>query len=492
MLGVPQPDLHAGLAPAPRTVVARLYRPRGAALQVLKCKAPEVLLAGPAGTGKSRACLEKGNLLARKYPGSAGLILRKWKTRLPSTALKTFTKFVVADELKYGLVKWQSATDNRPAQYLYANGSTIGVGGVDDIDKIMSSEYDWIYVQEATELTEDDWQAATTRLRNGMMPYQQMLADCNPDRPNHWLNARCSQGKCVMLYGRHTDNPQLYEVAPDDLPDEQCAAFGSYFDPTTKETYDIGYVFTEKGKRYVEGVLKSLSGVKRKRLFEGVWAAAEGLVYEGWDPSVHLVQKPHQPPASWPRYWVVDFGFRNPFVCQFWAEDPDGRLYRYRELYMTDKLVEDHARAILATVTRQDGAWKEPKPLAIICDHDAEGRATLEKYLDLPTVAAKKDVIEGIQAVEARLKIQKDGKPRMMFVQNALVQRDPLLDDAKKPCCTEEEFPGYVWPNGKAAGKDRNKDEHPVKEDDHGMDCTRYMAAFKDLQGIFNIAYYPD
>ena len=63
----------------------------------------------------------------------------------------------------------------------------------------MSTEYDMIYVQEATELTEDDWEALTTRLRNGRAPIQQLIADCNPAEPTHWLKARCDSGQTRML-----------------------------------------------------------------------------------------------------------------------------------------------------------------------------------------------------------------------------------------------------------------------------------------------------
>jgi predicted O-methyltransferase YrrM len=56
----------------------------------------------------------------------------------------------------------------------------IVVVGLDKAQKVMSSEYDVIFVQEAIELTVDDWEALTTRLRNGKISFQQLLADCNP------------------------------------------------------------------------------------------------------------------------------------------------------------------------------------------------------------------------------------------------------------------------------------------------------------------------
>jgi phage terminase large subunit len=90
-------------------------------------------------------------------------------------------------------------------------------------------------------------------------------------------------------------------------------------------------------------------------------------------------------------------------------------------------------------------------------------------------VAARKAVSPGIQAVASRMK--GDGAfPRILFLRDSLVERDPALVDAKKPTCTEEEVESYVW--NLASG--RKKGEEPVKEHDHGMDATRYMVMHLD------------
>jgi hypothetical protein len=68
--------------------------------------------------------------------------------------------------------------------------------------------------------------------------------------------------------------------------------------------------------------------------------------------------------SDWPRYWVIDFGYVHPFVWQAWAVGPDGELFRCREIYMTHRLVQDHAKVI-----RQITAT-EPLPEKVICDHD--------------------------------------------------------------------------------------------------------------------------
>jgi hypothetical protein len=121
------------------------------------------------------------------------------------------------------------------------------------------------------------------------------------------------------------------------------------------------------------------------------------------------------------------------------------------------------------------------KPYALVVDHDAEDRATLERHLERPTRAANKNVSEGIQAMQARFRMDGRNRPRILFFRNAVVRRDPSLVDAKKPASTIEELPGYVWRDRKPGQLAIRADE-PLKENDHGMDAARYVVAQVDLQ----------
>jgi phage terminase large subunit len=426
-----------------------VYTPRGACHALFADRRPEVLLSGPAGTGKSRACLEKLHLLALLNPGMRGLIVRKTLASLASTALVTWREHVAAEALATRDVTYYGGSSEEPPQYRYSNGSRIMIGGMDKATRVMSSEYDVIYVQEAIELTEGDWEALTTRLRNGRLTFQQLVADTNPDTPTHWLKARADRGATVMLESRHDDNPLLYD--------------------DTGELTDVGAAYIAR--------LDALTGPRRDRLRRGLWTSAEGQIYEGWDPAVHMVDR-RFPPKDWTRWWVVDFGFTNPFVLQRWAIDHDGRAWMYAERYLTRTLVEDHARAVLAEVA-PDGEWREPKPRAVICDHDAEDRATLERHLGIGTIAATKTVKPGLEAVMARMRPAGDGKPRLFISRDARRHpADPELADSKKPTCTAEEIPGYIWA---PAIDGRPVKEDPVKVDDHGCDAMRYLVAELDL-----------
>lgn len=428
------------------TTLVHDYKPRGAALRLLAERGEEVCLDGPAGTGKSRGCLEKLHLCMLVNPGARGLIVRKTAVSLTNTALDTYRKHVAAETIATGEVDYYGGSTQEPAQFRYANGSRIIVGGMDKPSKIMSSELDIIYVQEATELTLTDWEMLLTRLRNGVMSFQQIIADCNPDVPTHWLKQRANTGTLLLLGSRHADNPML--IDDDGNP-------------------------TVKGKAYL-AKLDNLTGVRRDRLRDGKWVAAEGMIYAEYDPAVHVVE-PFEVPWDWPRFWSVDFGFTNPQVIQRWAEDPDGRLFLYAEHYRTKKTVDQHAAAVLRDVA-PNGVWIEPKPQNIICDHDAEGRVVFSRELGLATQAAKKDVLDGIQAVQRRWRPAGDGRPRLFIMRGACRDRDQELVDLGKPASTEEEIPGYIW-------RDHATKEEPVKENDHGNDAMRYLIADRDLQG---------
>lgn len=424
------------------------YEPRGAALELLRRKDPELLASGAAGTGKSVGALMKLHLACLQKPGVRCLVVRKTHASLTSSTLVTFRKNVAAEALAAGVVHFYGGSAQEPAAFRYANGSTIVVGGLDRASRLLSTEFDLAFVDEAIEVTEEDLDTIVTRLRNGRLSYQQLIMATNPGPPTHHLKVRADAGRCVILYSRHEDNPRMYS----------------------------GGDWTPYGRDYLAR-LETLTGARYERMRWGKWVAAEGQVYEEFNPAVHVVDR-FDVPAEWVRWWTVDFGYNHPFVWQHWAQDGDGRLYLVDEIFRTQTLVEDHARAILAHVA-PDGEWRVPKPRAVICDHDAEDRATLERHLRRSTVKARKSVSDGIQAVQARLRVQGDGRPRLFLMRDAVVARDKALVEAGRPASTEEEFTGYVWavkPGGELK-------EAPVKEGDDGMDAMRYAVANLDLGG---------
>lgn len=403
-------------------------------------KGPEVILEGPYETGKTFATLSKLHALLTKYPGCNALMVRKTRKSLLGSAVVTYEKKVLpappTDETpikKYG--------GERPEFYIYPNGSRLTVGGLDVADKYLSAEYDFIYVNQAEEISLDEWEKLCGRAtgRAGNAPYPQVLADCNPGNPNHWILNRESLKRIKTT---HKDNPTLWDHK--------------------------NHIWTERGKVTVER-LSSLTGLRYKRGFLGLWVGAEGVIYE-FDDSLHVVE-PFPIPSTWQRFRSIDFGYTNPFVCQWWAVDPDGRMYLYRELYQTRQTVRTHAQAINHLSIGEHIT-------ATVADHDAEDRATLREN-GIDTIAADKRVMVGIEKVEERLRVAGDGKPRIMFFRDALIEVDQSLADEFLPTCTLDEFGSYIWEPG-IDGKP-NK-EQPQKLHDHGMDAMRYAVMYLDAQ----------
>lgn len=466
------------------------YEPRFGCKEMFESREEEVLISGPAGTGKSRACLEKIFAICLANPGTKALILRKTLASLGSSALSTWRKFVIKEALEVGVVVYYGGSSEEPPQYRFRNGSKVVIGGLDKPVRVMSTEYDIIYIQEATECTIEDIESCKTRLRNWNISFQQLLMDCNPGSAQHPLLLRTKDGLCKLIESRHEDNPVLFVLCPAD-------------DPEATEYRGEHLKLTERGRKYI-AILDALTGVRYKRLRLGLWVSAEGIIYDEFDPARHVLPWLEDAEGNrlirpgwedWDRYWVIDFGLAHPFVLQCWAIDPDGVMYMYREIYMTDRTVDVHAQTIMDIVCPEvvvmkpqddfaartirmvptlERQWIEPKPVTVICDHDAEGRRTFEKVTGLGTQPAIKFVSDGIDLHKVRLKAN-----RVFLMADAVVERDQVLIDELRPTCTADEYTGYAW---KTNSEGRKMDE-PVKKDDDGMDCCRYITMHFDYRG---------
>lgn len=443
---------------------------RGAALELGRCRDLEVCLDGPAGTGKTVAALFKVHMMLTLFPGAKALVARKTNTALAGSAIATYRDMIDPREG----VKYFGGNKIRPAAFEYPNGSVLIVNGLDKPEKVRSWEFDIAYINEATECTVEDIEFVRSRLRHGKTLYHQLIMDCNPDAPTHWLNQRMNDGLTTRLESRHEDNPR-------------------YYDAKLQQ-------WTREGIEYIQGVLSGLTGVRLARYKFGIWAAAEGIVYEEtWDRAHNIVQ-PFTIPRDWPRYLAIDFGYSNPFVCLWAALDPDGRIYIYRQIYRTKRIVEDHCQDIAIAsgwfhLLPKDHAQYKPRPAdnadplprEVIADHDAEDRATFERHLHMMVTPAKKTVSDGIQQVSSRLRLAGDGKPRLMIFRNSLVERDTERARLKQPVCLEDEPEVYVW----ARNADGTSKEEPVKENDHGLDALRYLVAKFDLVP-HGVSYFKD
>lgn len=437
--------------------------------QFMESLATWLLYSGSFGAGKSRVGCEKGFFLSLKYPNNFGAILRRNFASLRHTTMRTFFRDVCPES-------YLAKPYNKEEHLLtLKNGSQILFIGLDSDIKIGSLELGWAFVDEAIEVPEDVWIMLDGRVgRLPNIPFSQLMAATNPASNSHYL------------YRYFFDNP--------DDDSRQVIQANSLENP---------YLSPE----YKEKLLK-YTGRYKERYVEGKWVGYEGLVYDRVDVR-QLVVEPFQFPADWPCYRAVDFGYRDPFVCQWWVEvptkyeynpeePPEGEepqlecrcshkdstppyslhhytrclnnkllgFYMFLEIYMTQRLVEHHANGIQKQKA-VDGA-----PLNIletIADHDAEGRATLNEH-GVPTSPAKKRIANGIQTVTQFFE-----EDKIHIFEGCLIETDQSLVEAKKPSCTLQELGNYIWKQPRVVTAAVRKPEEPIDKDNHGMDTMRYL-----------------
>jgi len=169
----------------------------------------------------------------------------------------------------------------------------------------MSGEFDLVAGSQVEEFSLPDWETLTTRTtgRAGHIPYNQVIGDCNPAAPTHWIKSRARSGSLVLFESTHRDNPTIY-------------------DPVTGE-------MTEGGKARLAN-LQRLTGSRKQRLFHGLWAVPEGAIYEVFDEERHKVKSFPIPPL-WPR--VVGIDPVGAYIAAVWvAYDPRAKVLNvYRE-----------------------------------------------------------------------------------------------------------------------------------------------------------------
>src|SRR3990167_4612970 len=246
-------------APA-RTLETPAFEIRGGLRAMLRQQVPESLLEGPRGTGKTMGICWWMDYLAELYPGSRALIARKTQTSLTASALVTLQTKILDVKLGLGVVTPFGGSGSKPPAFRYQNGSEIRYCGLDNTEKIKSSEYDFIYINEATELNEDEWQDLKPLLRNFKQPHQRLVGDCNPTHDKHWLLRRCQEGKTRLYHSALEDNPAYY--------DED----GS---------------LTRIGRAYID-TLDALTGTRYQRYRLGLWVGVENAIYATFSRGKHL------------------------------------------------------------------------------------------------------------------------------------------------------------------------------------------------------------
>lgn len=308
-------------------------------------------------------------------------------------------------------------------------GRTVYILGANDAKaepKIRGLTVAGAYVDEITTLPEPFFVQLLGRMR---VHGSQMFGTTNPDSPAHWLKAKFldrdlpgwRRFKFIM-----TDNPSLEQ---------------SYIDRMKRE--------------YV--------GLWFRRFILGEWVAAEGAVFEMWDPAKHVIPFASLPDMHRLLSVGVDYGTNNPSTALLLGLGVDRRLYLCDEWRYDPALAQGH-RLTDAQQSARMKLWLKgphlPDETALrpewICVDPAAASFKVQLAADgiSPIIDAENDVLYGIRTMASLLSTGQ-----------------LLVSDRCQGFITEA--PGYSW-DDKASEKGEDK---PIKTADHSLDGGRYAVA---------------
>ena len=290
--------------------------------QFLLAKTKHIGFGGARGGGKSWSVRTKAKLLALQYAGIKILIVRRTYPELINNHIK-----VLRSEL-LGI-----ATYNDKDKVLkFVNGSTINFAYCDhdkDLERLQGQEYDVIFLDEATQLSEHQMKTIAVCCR-GVNPFpKRVYYTCNPGGQGHSYIKRIFIDKKY----EHGEDPNDYTFIQSLVTDNK--------------------VLMESQPDYIKQ-LEALPPKLRRAWLEGDWNIFEGMFFEDFrdTPDLDLCYKagitpedaikqrrfthviePFDIPRAWNIMRSYDFGYNKPWSLGYWAIDFDGVLYRIMDVY---------------------------------------------------------------------------------------------------------------------------------------------------------------
>lgn len=179
-------------------LINKAYKP------LVSDKSRYLVLIGGAGSGKSVFAAQKLIFRALKSKHRF-LVVRKVSDTLKDSVFKLITA-MLSD---IGILS-RCEVNKTEKTILLPNGSEILMKGLDDPEKIKSiAGITGIWIEEATELQEADFDQLDLRLRGETEFYKQIIFTFNPIDERHWLKRRFFDEKpenCVSLHTTYKDN----------------------------------------------------------------------------------------------------------------------------------------------------------------------------------------------------------------------------------------------------------------------------------------------
>ena len=258
-----------------------------------------VAYGGARGGGKTWAVRIKAMLLACRYAGIKILIIRRSFTELRDNHILPLQM-----ELR-DIARWKE----QEKRFIFPNGSFIRFGYCSaerDVLQYQGQEYDIIFIDEATQLTEFQFQTFKGCLRGANDYPKRMYLTCNPGGVGHaWVKRLFIDRQYVG-----EERPEDYEFIQAKVTDNP--------------------VLMKKDPEYVN-MLRSLPYELREAWLNGSWDIFAGQYFSEWNRDIHVVPA-FEPPKWWRRYITMDYGLDMLAAYLIVVDDHD-MAYVVREVY---------------------------------------------------------------------------------------------------------------------------------------------------------------
>lgn len=383
---------------------------------------------GARGGGKSWSIQRKAPLGALYYPGMRILILRREYGDMENSIISPMLKL-----LPVGTYQYNKST----YMITFHNGSTIKFGNMPGYGaavegKYQGQEYDWLFIDEATQFAETEFRGLAAIVRGTNNIPKRIYLTCNPGGIGHFWVKRLFIDRDF----RDGENPDDYVFI--------------------RATVDDNKNLMESNPDYVKQLELLPEDIRRAHRF-GDWSALSGVYFGEFTDGLHTC-KPFPLKPNWKRYRAMDYGLDCHF-CIWVAVDETGRCYVYRQYSMPNEVVSTAAR-IQLTLTRPDENISYTiAPPDLWARNRENGKSQANTFMEhgVSLYKADNNRKQGWYALKELLKVREDGKPGLIIFDTC----GSLIDCLK---CLQHD---------KTDPNDVAKNPHELT---HGPDALRYFA----------------
>lgn len=375
--------------------------------QFCQARSRYVAYGGARGGGKSHVLRVKAFGGALKYPGIRILVVRREYPELEQTIILPLRKMVPQELASY------NATMH---MLFFANGSSIKFGhyGAGDDLEYQGQEYDWIFIDEATQFTEYQFRVLGACMRGATKIPRRMYLTCNPGGVGHLWVKRLF----IDREYRNGERPQDYAFIPATVEDNPH--------------------LLEASPEYVQQLELLPEDIRAAHRY-GDWNALGGSFFPEFRRDTHVIRPFVRIPAEWRKYRVFDYGL-DMFACLWVAVGFDGRCYVYREVQQPGLIVSEAARLMLALTPPEERVEYTIAPPDIWSRQKDSGRTMAEIFMEngVGIVKAGNSRVQGWMAVKELLKPMRgrQDRPGLLVTEDCvgLIRNLPAIQhDEKNP-----------------------------------------------------------